>query len=112
MRHHAQGTATGIGRKIDPRRFEEIQALKPITCHVGRNAWSGYVAFEFAHSSGVVLESPYKGNATYVLTGKWKAMISLSKAEIRTEYRRFHQRIVHRDDWIRDVRRTLRQYPS
>lgn len=57
-------------REIDPARLETItKYLGPIQCYVGTEQWHGYHAFEFAGSSGVVLECPIRDNATYILWG-------------------------------------------
>ena len=95
-------------REIDFSRIKAIETLRPSRCYVGKECWLGYVAFEFHENGGVVLECPVKGNATYILTGNWKSMISLSKAEIRDEYRGFYQRVIHSDSWLQSLRTALR----
>lgn len=98
--------------QIDPTRLERIQSLKPIKCYIGKDSWLGYVVFEFSHSPCVVLECPIEGNATYVLFGDWKVMVSHTKAEIRHRFANFYTRIVHKGDWLSRLRATLRESRS
>jgi hypothetical protein len=95
--------------KFDHSRIERIVSLGAIRCWIGKEAWRGYHVFEFANSNRVVLECPFTGNATYVLWGTWKEMLSLTKAEIRTEYRHLHTKVIHRGDWLRRIRDALRK---
>jgi hypothetical protein len=83
-------------------------SLKPELTHMGKKGWLGYAVYEFSYSNQVVLESPIENNATYVLSGDWKKMVSLTKAEIRKEYRDESERIFHIDGWKLRVRQALR----
>jgi hypothetical protein len=76
--------------------LEQIKALKPVRCYIGKDSWLGYVVFEFTHSASVVLECPIEGNATYVLSGDWKAMVGHTKAELRHRFANRYTRIVHK----------------
>jgi len=95
--------------QIDPTRLEKIQSLRPIKCYIGKDSWLGYVVFEFSHSACVVLECPVEGNATYILFGDWKAMVSHTKAEIRHRFAASCTRIIHKGDWLFRLRATLRE---
>ena len=95
-------------REFDPSRLKKIASLRPIRCYVGKESWNGYVVFEFRHSSRVVMECPIEGNATYVITGNWRNMISHTKAELRDGYRNDHVRVVHKGDWLDRIRQALR----
>ena len=94
-------------RDFDQSRLERIRSLDPVECWTGTDAWSWYHVFIFAKSDRVVLECPFQGNATYVLWGDWKQMVSHTKAEIRREYRNRHEKIIHSGDWLNQVRRAL-----
>jgi hypothetical protein len=95
------------GRRVDSTRLEKLQSLGPIRCYVGKDSWLGYVVFEFSRSGCVVLECAIEGNATYVLFGDWKRMISHTKAEIRRRFADSYTRIVHRGEWLSRLRATL-----
>jgi hypothetical protein len=78
--------------------------------YYGKKAWLSYCVYEFSNSTRVVLESPVKGNATYVLSSEWKKMIHLHKAEIRNEYHGKYVRVFHTGDyWLRRVDRAVRK---
>lgn len=96
------------GMAIEWERLDKIASLKPVLTHFGTKAWLGYAAYEFRHSSKVVLECPIAGNATYVLSGEWKRMIKYSKAELRNEYSKQCVRIVHSLHWLERIREALR----
>jgi hypothetical protein len=93
---------------IDKDRFRQIELLNPIKCHLGGKSWLGYVVYEFARSSRVILECAIEGNAVYILPGDWKKMIHLSKAEIRGEYEEQCIRVFHTGNWIHRVHKALR----
>lgn len=95
------------GRKLDWSRLEEIASLSPVRCHVGKESWLGYVVFEFAYSDRVVLECPFEGNATYILSDDWKSMVGYSKAEIREEFADCYTKVVHKGDWLYRIREAL-----
>ncbi len=94
--------------QFDPRRLENMLSLNPKLTYMGKKGWLGYAVYEFTNSSRVILESPIEKNATYVLSGDWKQMISHTKAEIRMEYQRQVTRIFHTDSWRDRVRQALR----
>lgn len=97
------------GRQIDWSRLEEIETLRPVRCHVGKESWLGYVVFEFLSSDRVVLECPIEGNATYILSGDWEAMVGHTKAELRREYGMRSTKVVHKGDWLDRIREALRK---
>lgn len=112
-RRLAKPGISGIGaRVIDFSRLEEIELLKPQVCFVGKESWLGYVVFEFRHSRRVVLECPVEGNATYVLSGNWKSMVTLTKAEMRSKFAAQHTKVVHKGDWLSRVASALRGVAS
>ena len=89
----------------DWSRLDELELLNPTMTHFGRKGWFGYCVFEFPDTPMVVLETPLRGNATYVVGANWKDLISLTKPEIRQGD---HQRIFHLGHyWRRRVERAL-----
>ncbi len=84
---------------LDWTRIGEIESLRPVARHFGKEGWFGYGAFEFAHSKLVILETPVEGNATYILGADWREAISLTKAELRSTYRGKYFRVTHRGNW-------------
>lgn len=102
--------SNGRGRSnvLDWGRISALSRLDPSVTHYGIGGWAGYGVFTFGYSSLVVLETPEKGNAMYILDYDWRQLISLSKAEIRKEFRGKYMKIVHRGpDWIRHVSNAL-----
>jgi len=96
------------GRWLDRDRFRQIELLNPVAHYVGDKSWLGYVVFEFAGTSNVVLESPFEGNAVYILPASWRSIIRLNKAEIRNEYEYLRPRVFHTGNWLRRVSNALR----
>jgi hypothetical protein len=95
-------------QRFDQGRIDSMKLLNPNLTHIGRKAWSGYAVYEFSYSKRVVLECPIEGNATYVLSGDWKKMISLTKAEVRRGHTGRLTRIFHTVNWLSRVRQALR----
>lgn len=91
----------------DRGRLEALKSLRPAKCYVGKELWSGYVVFEFSGSSRVVLEKPFKGNATYVLWGDWRRMVGHTKLDLRTRFPQNYTKIVHKGDWLGRIRAGL-----
>jgi hypothetical protein len=91
---------------IDWERLRMIASLRPETCYVGTDRWTGYVLFEFSTTGRSVLECPVEGNATYVLSGDWRPMIGLTKQALRRAYPDRCVRIIHREkaNWLNGVR--------
>jgi hypothetical protein len=96
-------------RTVDNSRFEAIRRLNPFLCWVGKKAWMGYVTFEFSDYRGVILECPIVGNATYIVGGDWKRMISLTKAEIRDGCNSY-ERLNHTSRWSENLRTAMRRF--
>jgi hypothetical protein len=92
------------GASHDFERLMRIDAMGKAAIYVGVKLWKGYVAFDFAVSEKVVLECPRSGNATYVLSGEWREMISATKTELRTRYRHLALRIIHSQNWEAHLR--------
>ncbi len=99
-----------VGSKLNNSRLVSIASLRPLKCYIGEESWSGYVVFEFEASHRVVLECPFEGNATYVLSGDWKMMVRHSKVEMRRTFPHSYEKIVHKGEWLSRIRSSLRDY--
>lgn len=107
-RHIAENSgAAHWEREIQWVRLHKLNALKPKCCSVGRKGWLGYVVFEFAYSAWVVLECPIYGNATYLLSDDWRAIVGLSKGEIRRWHQGSYKKVCHLGDWVSRIREGL-----
>jgi len=95
------------GRTIEPERLEALMSLQPTKCYTGERRWRGYVIFEFAGNNRVVLECPIAPNATYVLSGDWERMVRETKATLLREYRMYVTRIIHKSNWLENIRYAL-----
>ena len=71
--------SSSMGRVLQVERLRKLVKLHPATCHVGTGEWYGYVVLEFPNSPRVVLECPYAGNATYILSGNWQRQLRHTK---------------------------------
>lgn len=97
-------------RGLDEARIERINSLEPVKRWVGTKHWLGYIVFEFAQSSRVALECPFKGNATYILSGDWQRMVVHPKRYVWKHFPQNYTRIIHAGEWrewIRRIRRAL-----
>ena len=70
------------GRTVDEERLRRVERLNPRQRSVGTTGYQGYILFEFAWSSAVILECPVEGNATYILWDDWRGMLQLTKSEL------------------------------
>ena len=84
-------------------RFDYLLSLGPVDHWEGKLAWRGYIAFVFPKTDTVILECARKGNATYLLNGRWQEMISATKTELRSEYRHESRRIFHTAGWESNI---------
>lgn len=113
INHYRRISRTALAvrnREIDYSRLEAIRTLQPTCCHVGKDSWLGYVVFEFPNLTGVALECPIKNNATYVIDNGWKSMISISKAELRSECINHYKRVIHTSLWLNRIKAALRSF--
>jgi hypothetical protein len=70
-----------------------------------------YVAFEFDGHGGAVLDCPMEGNAIYVVSGDWKAVVTQTRAEVKTLFAGRSTKIVHRTAWMSRLREAVRNLP-
>jgi hypothetical protein len=110
LRSERQRTIDDFNR--DLCRNDGRLALQSIGDIVGKNKWHGYILFEFDSSLAVVLECPITGNATYILTGNWRTMVTESKRRLLTEFAEHTTRLVHKGDWLIRIKRTLQQHAA
>jgi hypothetical protein len=110
IKHYQTEAQAWLGsRQIQAHRLHELKTLQPSKCYVGTELWLGYILFEFAWSTGVVLECPIEGNATYILSGPWQQMLRRTKAYLRTRFASDCTKVVHKGDWLVRVWETLDQ---
>lgn len=103
-------TATWLGnRQIDVQRIADLIKLNPSRCSVGKKMWLGYILFEFERSAAVALDCPITGNAIYVLSGNWREMLGHSKQTLLTRFANNTTRIIHKGEWQKRVKQTLRR---
>lgn len=88
-------------------RFDYLLSLGPVDHWEGKMAWRGYIAFVFPRTDTVILECARKGNATYLLNGRWQEMISATKAELRSEYQHESRRIFHTAGWESSIQQVV-----
>jgi hypothetical protein len=69
--------------------------------------WLGYVLFSFPFTGNVVLECPIEGNATYVLSGNWEALVNHTKHDLREWFPDSYARIFHQGNWLGRVENAL-----
>ena len=94
---------------IDWTRIEKIQGqLKPKLKSFGINDWFGYAVYEFPYTQRVVVECPIEGNATYVLWDDWQNKVRLTKGELRIKHPGQFRRVIHKGEWIEEVRGALK----
>jgi hypothetical protein len=109
--HHETRSSLG-GQEIDRQRIISLVTLNPIRCSVGKSKWYGYILFEFDSSSAVVLKCPLTGNATYIITGNWRTMVTESKHRLLTEFPQHSTKVVHKGDWLSRIKRTLQEHAA
>ncbi|RLP22173.1 hypothetical protein D8676_25455 [Mesorhizobium sp. YM1C-6-2] len=79
-------------------RAETIRGHGPSRIFVGQGGFNDYLAYEFASSGTVVLESIRRDNAIYVFGDNWQEVSQLSKAQVLSG--NHHQdRIIHAGGW-------------
>ena len=108
LQTHLKPLIDAMGERKGPvatRRVKLLtQEFQPDLFAVGRAGFSGYLVFGYGEIH--VVESLYYGNATYVFGNDWEELSKLSKAEIL--HGELHQaRIVHREDWEKEIRELL-----
>ena len=99
-------------KTLIPARLSAAKALDPIDIVIGKSEFSEYWCFRFRDNNKVLLESPYDGNAAYVLRGDWETLSKKTKRELLNIYSDFCERIIHGQsgNWKYEIKRSLGLY--
>lgn len=92
----------------DLRRLDFARKLKPIETWIGEDEFDGYVIFVFRGTSAALLDHPLKGNACYILRRNWRDLCRFSKFELLSRYPNAVERVIHRGNWGKRIRSSLR----
>ena len=95
-----------------PERLIAAVKLSPVEIVSGRSEFNDYLCFRFSNNNKVLLESPYEGNAAYVLRGDWETLSKKTKWELLNIYSDFCERIIHglSGNWKHEIKRSLGLY--
>jgi len=95
-----------------PERLIAVVKLSPVEIVSGRSEFNDYLCFRFRDNNKVLLESPYEGNAAYVLRGDWETLSKKPKWELLNIYSDFCERIIHgpSGNWKHEIKRSLGLY--
>lgn len=96
-------------KKFDEQRILKVESyLNPACCYIGEQKFEGYVVYCFNWTNKVILESPFYGNAVYVIKGDWIQITQVSKWTARNKYSNQVTVIRHSSSWLDNLRRTLK----
>lgn len=98
-------------RKIDlveRQRLYDVYGLGADEIYVGEDEFDGYVVFVFLSRHMAVLESPFYGNATYVIWGAWRQLSRLSKSTLLSQHTGKVERVIHKDRWLSRLKALFR----
>lgn len=97
---------------IIPERVIAAVKLSPVEIVRGRSEFNDYLCFRFSNNNKALLESPYEGNAAYVLRGDWETLSKKPKWELLNIYSDFCERIIHGQsgNWKYEIKRSLGLY--
>lgn len=87
-------------------RLELINKHNPDFTAIGKAGFYGYIVMGFTNKNLYVLESPFYGNATYILENNWEELSQKTKAEIISENLCKH-RLIHKDGWDVEIDKLL-----
>lgn len=87
-------------------RLELINRYKPDFTAVGNAGFHGYIIMGFTDKNLFVLESPFYGNATYILENNWEELSQKTKAEI-INANLCKYRLIHKDGWDLEISKLL-----
>ena len=97
-------------RERDPSRISRILSLKPERAYTGHSEFDSYLVFLFKNCPYAVLESPWTGNAVYLLDrSQWARLSKYSKTDLLTSEHHDIRRIIHDPSgaWFRQLRKVL-----
>lgn len=89
---------------VERQRLYDVYELGADEIYVGDNEFEGYVVFVFLSHDMAVLESPYYGNATYIIWGPWRQLSRLDKSTLLSQYNRKVVRIIHKEHWLSNLK--------
>jgi hypothetical protein len=98
--YRRQGDSWSGACELQSDRLDDLLELRPLKCSVGDQGWRGYILLEFDWSRSAVLECPFEGNATYVLSGDWRGLLTMTKAQLLAQFPEQCTKIVHKGYWI------------
>ncbi len=87
-------------------RLELINKHHPDFTAVGNAGFHGYIIMGFTNKNLFVLESPFYGNATYILENNWEELSQKTKAEI-INANLCKDRLIHKDGWDLEINKLL-----
>lgn len=87
-------------------RLELINKHHPDFTAVGNAGFHGYIIMGFTSKNLFVLESPFYGNATYILENNWEELSQKTKAEI-INANLCKYRLIHKDGWDLEINKLL-----
>ena len=90
------------------RLLHDVYELGAEEIYVGDDEFEGYVVFVFLSRDMAVLESPYYGNATYIIWGSWQQLSRLDKSTLLSQYNRKVVRIIHKEHWLSNLKASFR----
>lgn len=93
--------------QYDIERLEISRRLGPNDVYIGLDEFEGYVVFYFKKKGLAVLENPIVGNAAYLITGDWRELSKLTKAELLKSHQSEVDRVIHRGDWHKKLSEIL-----
>ncbi|KHT38041.1 hypothetical protein [Vibrio sinaloensis] len=93
-------------KPVVEERLRKITKKSPDFIAVGNAGFNGYFVFGFSDNEQYVFESVHLGNATYVFGDNWEELSLLTKNEI-INGELDHERIIHDDNWDRQLNRIL-----
>jgi len=96
--------------RLDESRLRYAYELKPERIYCGAGEFDGYLAFQFAWTSHILLECPMEGNAAYIFRDEWRTLSRLSKTELLQHYRGNVSRVIHQfgSRWKQHIKMHLR----
>ena len=101
--------ASKSSKAIIRERLIAATALDPFEIVIGKNEFNEYLCFRFRNNNKVLLESPYEGNAAYVLRGDWESLSKITKLQLMNIYSDFCERIIHgpSGNWKHEIKERL-----
>ena len=102
-----RGISVGTFGKLRLNKIEEHFDYE-VKC-IGKGDFDGYIIYRFKDNDIVIAEKPAYGNATYLVKGKWKnilTILQLSRGDARSLYPHQVKRVIHNDEiqWLNELK--------